>query len=167
MIPAIRTDSRGKFVKTFHEDFFRQHGLAVDFREEYYTVSQRGVLRGLHFQLPPAAHAKLVYCAHGEVLDVVVDLRQGSPTYRKHYSVLLSTDKANQIYVPIGLAHGFFVVSETATVTYKVTSVYAPDLDSGILWNSAGITWPTGLPILSERDQSFSSLEKFVTPFRY
>ena len=107
--PAVFKDERGHFVKVFHEDTFKRHHLETDFTEEYYSVSLKNVLRGLHFQLPPKDHTKMVYCVEGEVIDVVVDLRIGSPTYGEFELFQLSAEKANIIYIPPGLAHGFWV----------------------------------------------------------
>jgi len=165
--PKMFEDVRGRFVKTFHKDFFLQHGLNTEWREEYYSTSSQGVLRGLHFQLPPHDHEKLVYCSHGEVLDAVVDLRVGSPTYGQYALFRLNSEEANMVYVPRGLAHGFFTLSKIATMMYKVASVYASQHDSGILWNSAGIEWPEKLPILSVRDAGFKKLADFESPFVY
>ncbi len=130
--PQIFKDERGMFVKTFHKDVFKEHGLETGFVEEYYSFSCKGVLRGLHFQLPPKDHVKLVYCVSGEVLDAVVDLRVGSPTYGQFELFEVSAEKANMIYIPKGLAHGFYVESENAIMMYKVTTVYSPDHDTGL-----------------------------------
>jgi len=165
--PAISRDSRGTFVKTFHSDWFARNGLRADWREQYYSVSRRGVLRGLHFQLPPHDHAKLVYCTCGEVVDAAVDLRVGSPSYGHHVRIVLSVAEGNAVYLPSGLAHGFYTSSESATVVYNVTSVYAPAHDAGIRWNSAGIAWPTREPIVSDRDLGFPGMGEFASPFRY
>lgn len=169
MQPIVRGDARGRFVKTVHADAFAEHGLRSDFVEQYYSVSDHGVVRGLHFQVPPFDHAKLVYCTDGDVFDVVVDLRKGSPTYGEHRTFTLSAKAATQLYIPAGLAHGFCVTSASATLVYNVTSVYAPDHDGGILWDSAGIDWPLdalgGMPELSERDQGFPALADFDSPF--
>lgn len=167
---SLRTleDERGLFVKTFHRPAFEEHGLETDWREEYYSVSRRGVLRGLHFQLPPHEHAKLVYCTSGAVLDAVLDLRVGSPTFGRHALFELSAEKANMIYIPKGLAHGFYAVSDMATMMYKVSTVYAPEADAGILWNSAGIPWPDSDPVISVRDRGFPGFQEFTdNPFRY
>jgi dTDP-4-dehydrorhamnose 3,5-epimerase len=164
LIAAIREDARGIFVKTVHADFFRQHGLRSDFQEQYYSVSHRHVLRGLHFQLPPQDHAKLVYCTSGRVLDAVVDVRPG-PTYGRHILVELSGEKANMIYIPAGCAHGFLTLSDSATMVYNVTSAYSPQHDSGIRWDSAGIDWPTECPTVSDRDAGLIALKDFATPF--
>lgn len=165
--PNVFSDTRGRFVKIFHKEVFAEHKLVTNFAEEYYSVSHQGVLRGMHFQTPPQDHTKLVYCVAGKVIDVVVDLRVGSPTYNKFASFELSDQKANLIYIPPGLAHGFYVLSETAVLIYKVTTVYSPEHDNGILWNSVGIPWPDAEPIVSERDNKFVPLADFLSPFRY
>ncbi len=167
LTPKIFTDIRGKFVKTFHTEIFQDYGLETQFAEEYYSCSTRNVLRGLHFQTPPKAHTKLVYCVLGDVTDVVVDLRVGSPTYGKFETFELSAEKANLVYVPHGLAHGFYVTSETAIMMYKVSTVYAPDCDFGILWNSVDIPWMSEQPIISQRDREFIKFADFDSPFVY
>lgn len=167
IITDIRRDDRGSFVKVFHEDIFRQHGLATDYAEEYYSTSQRGVIRGLHFQTPPHDHAKLVYCAQGAVLDAALDLRRGSPTYGQHITLELSADNGHMLYLPAGLAHGFCSLSEQSLMTYKVTTTYAPNNDGGVLWNSAGIVWPVQEPVMSPRDRTFPTLAEFESPFVY
>ncbi len=163
--PRILEDNRGSFVKTFHHQSFKDNGLETNWVEEYYSLSHHGVLRGLHFQTPPHDHTKLVYCVVGQVLDVVLDLRVGSPTFGESTCFDLSAQKANMIYIPSGLAHGFFTLSETATMIYKVSSMYAADNDAGLLWNSAGIEWPEKNPILSARDEKFPHFDQFDSPF--
>jgi dTDP-4-dehydrorhamnose 3,5-epimerase len=154
-------------VKVFHEQAFAAQGLKTDFAEEYYSVSHKNVIRGLHFQLPPMDHVKMVYCVAGEVMDAVVDLRTGSPTYGQCALFELNAAKANSIYIPKGMAHGFCARSDQAIMVYKVSTIYSPAHDAGVLWNSVGIPWPTTEAILSERDQSFPPLDKFASPFRY
>ena len=112
-------------------------------------------------------HVKVVYCVQGAVQDVVVDLRLGSPTYGKHAVFELSAKKGNILYIPKGMAHGFCALSDNSTMVYKVSTIYTPKLDSGVLWNSVGISWPTTKAILSERDQAFETLDRFVSPFSY
>jgi len=163
--PKVFDDARGRFVKVFHEKLFAEQGLETNFAEEYYSVSHKNVVRGLHFQLPPMDHVKMVYCVQGEVMDAVVDLRLGSPTYGQYALFHLSAAKANSIYIPKGMAHGFCTLSEQAIMVYKVSTIYSPAHDAGILWNSVGITWPISLPILSARDQSFPALADFQAPF--
>ncbi len=165
--PRLQEDMRGRFVKVFHRDAFAAAGLATDYAEEYYSTSHRGVIRGLHFQLPPHDHAKLVYCVSGKVQDVVLDLRVGSPSQGGHKLVELSAEAGNMLYIPPGLAHGFCVLGESATLVYKVTSVYSAAHDAGILWNSAGIAWAVENPILSERDRAHPTLADFASPFVY
>lgn len=165
--PKIVEDERGRFVKTFHKDIFDAKNLESHFREEYYTASRQRVLRGLHFQLPPKDHAKLVYCVSGEVIDAVVDLRLGSPTFGQHHVCRLSVDNAMMMYIPSGMAHGFYVTGVDAILIYKVTATYSPEHDSGILWSSVGIQWPDQNPIISGRDRGFVPLDSFVSPFVY
>lgn len=160
-------DSRGSFVKTFHASFFEQHGLSLEIQEEYYSLSHRDVLRGMHFQIPPADYVKTVCCTLGTVLDAVVDLRIGSPTYGHHASFLLTAETPQLVYIPSGLAHGFRVVSEEALIQYQVSCVYRPESDRGIHWDSCGIDWGTRTPILSDRDKVHPRLADFVSPFRY
>lgn len=160
-------DQRGWFVKVFRHDLFEQLGLRTDFREQYCSLSRRGVLRGLHFQVPPMEHAKLVYCIEGRVFDAVVDLRRESPTYGRHATLELSREAGNLVYIPSGFAHGFYVLSERALLIYNVTSVYSSQHDRGILWNSAGIAWPDNSPIVSQRDAAHPTLNEFESPFTY
>lgn len=167
IVPKILKDERGFFVKTFHRDIFQEKGLETRFVEAYYSFSHRGVLRGLHFQTPPMEHAKLVYCVAGDVVDVVVDLRTDSPAYGRFVTFDLKAEEANMVYIPPGLAHGFYVVSESALMMYNVTSVYSPGHDTGILWNSLGIPWPDENPIISPRDRGFVPFSEFDSPFRY
>lgn len=163
--PKIFKDDRGVFIKTFHEDIFKQFGLRTDFAEEYYSVSKKNVLRGLHFQTPPMEHTKLVYCTQGSVIDAVVDLRKGSATYGEFAIFQMSAEKANMVYIPEGFAHGFSVLSDSATMLYKVTSVYLQGNDEGIRWNSVQIPWKNDHPIMSDRDKMFPALKDFDTPF--
>jgi dTDP-4-dehydrorhamnose 3,5-epimerase len=163
---SVGADDRGSFVKIFHEEFFATHGLPINFAEQYYSRSKRGVLRGLHFQLPPHDHAKMVYCVAGEIMDVAVDLRIDSPTFGRHAAMTLSAGCANQALLVSGLAHGFYVLSEMAIVVYNVTTTYAPDYDTGIRWDSAGVPWPDAHPLLSPRDAALPRLSDFRSPFR-
>ena len=163
--PSIKDDCRGRFVKTFMYSHYSAQGLATNFKEEYYSVSEQGVVRGVHFQRPPHAHTKLVYCCEGTVLDVIVDLRKSSPTFKQAVTVNLSAEQGNMIYIPQGFGHGFCVLSKTATLLYKVTSEYAQEFDDGILWSSIPIDWPINTPRISKRDAGFSSLFEFESPF--
>lgn len=165
--PRVAQDVRGRFVKVFHRGEFERLGFETVFAEEYYSLSKRNVIRGMHFQIPPADHVKVVYCVQGEVFDVVLDLRVGSPTYGQVDRFTLSADRGNYLYIPRGLAHGFCALSDIATLVYKVSTVYAPDQDCGIHWASIGVDWPTQSPIVSERDCAFPSLADFSSPFRH
>lgn len=163
--PKILEDSRGRFVKPYYLDTFTDKGIDFKIKEEYYSVSEKNVLRGLHFQTPPMATAKLVTCIDGEIFDVVVDLRKNSSSYLKYFHVNLFSGKGNMLFIPEGLAHGFCVLSEQATMLYMCSEVYSPENDSGIRWNSAGVKWPVENPIVSEKDNSLTELHKFDNPF--
>jgi len=165
VVPRVFEDERGYFVKTYHRDLYAELGLHMPFAEEFYTYSRQRVLRGLHFQTPPMQADKIVCCLHGSVLDVVVDIRVGSPTYGKHCFFDLSGKKGTMVYIPVGLAHGFYVVSPFAVLLYKTGQVYSPEHDTGIRWDSAGISWPDSHPIVSQRDQGFPVLSEFQSPF--
>jgi dTDP-4-dehydrorhamnose 3,5-epimerase len=158
-------DKRGHFVKTFHEQAFKSYGLAVDFAEEFYSISAKNVLRGLHFQLPPQDHDKIVFCLAGKAFDVVLDIRKGSPAFGKYESFELSPEKFNMVYIPRGLAHGFYSLQDNTLMFYKVTAAHAPNLDSGIRWNSAKITWPCDNPVISDKDNNLPKFDDFDSPF--
>jgi len=158
-------DSRGIFVKAFHKDSFSENGLDFDFKESFYSVSKQGVLRGMHFQLPPHDHSKLVYVTDGEILDVALDIRKDSPTFGEYFSTKLSAENTKSLYLPKGFAHGFLTLSNKATVVYMTTSIYEPDSDSGILWDSFGFNWRDNLidnVLISERDKGFARLNEFL-----
>ncbi len=163
--PRVFKDDRGRLVKTFHEEMFASHGLETDFKEEYYSVSKKNVLRGLHFQNPPHDHVKCVTCISGKIFDVVVDLRKKSSTFGHNFSIELDAKKGNMLYIPKGLAHGFYVISEEAIFLNRTTTVYEPSCDTGIKWDSCGIKWPNDKPILSEKDKEMITLDSFKSPF--
>ena len=167
VVPKTHHDERGSFVKVFHRDVFREHGLRDDFAEEFYTQSRHGVLRGIHLQTPPHEQAKLVYCVHGAVFDVALDLRAGSPTFGEHLTLELSAANGHALYLPPGVAHGFYTLTEPALMVYKVSQVHAPEHDTGVLWDSAGIAWPCTQPILSARDRELAPLAQFASPFTF
>jgi dTDP-4-dehydrorhamnose 3,5-epimerase len=161
----VSQDKRGTFVKTFHMEAFCEQGLTTDFRESYYSVSHRNVIRGMHFQLPPHEHDKLVYVTQGDILDVVVDLRPASATYGQHVAISLP-EHTHAVYIPRGCAHGFLTLSETATVVYNVTSIYAPKADAGIRWDSFGFEWPVQAPIISDRDSKFETMKESMASLK-
>jgi len=162
--PRIFTDDRGLFVKTFQASDFEKAGLDCVFKEEFYSVSRPNVIRGMHFQLPPFAHSKLVYCTESRVLDVVLDLREG-PSYGRVLTQELDAANRNMLYIPIGCAHGFMAFDKQATMVYHVSSEHNPASDAGILWNSFGFDWKNSAPILSPRDQGFVRFDAFISPF--
>ncbi len=169
--PAVHGDSRGFFAETYREPAWSEHGVPSQWAQDNHSRSAKGVLRGMHFAIGEG-QAKLVRCARGRILDVVVDLRAGSPAYGKWEAVELSDENMHQLYVPIGLAHGFVVLSDVADVTYKCTTVYDPAVERGIAYNDPeiGIEWPEGLELLvSERDAEAKLLSDIsdTLPFRY
>jgi dTDP-4-dehydrorhamnose 3,5-epimerase len=165
--PKVLSDERGNFVKVYHDTAFLDHNLQFTLMEQYYSTSKRDVIRGLHFQAPPDDHVKLVYCTNGHVLDIILDIRIGSPTYGRHVAVNLNSENRRVIYIPKGLAHGFSVISEEATMVYNLSTVYAPLNDKGIRWDSADIPWSIHSPIISDRDQDFPLFKDFESPFYY
>lgn len=160
-------DLRGSFIKTFHAQTFSDYGLETDFRESFYSVSKKNVIRGMHFQSPPYDHTKLVYVVEGEIRDVVLDVRKGSPSYGKSIIETLSDSNHCSLYIPKGFAHGFYVCSDIAKVVYMQSSEYNSEHDSGIRWNSFGLDWEVENPILSERDQNLMRFQDFESPFFY
>lgn len=164
--PTFR-DHRGVFVKTIQHSLFEGRGLEAEFREVFYTVSEPDVLRGMHVQLPPHDHAKVVYCTSGAICDMALDLRVGSPTYGKHEVYELSGLAHNALYLPRGIAHGFYVREGPAVMVYHVTSEHDPVHDTGVLWNSFQAPWPAANPVISLRDAGFETLARFRSPFRY
>lgn len=169
--PKIFRDARGYFFESFSQKEFEEKVRKIAFVQDNESMSSYGVMRGLHFQLPPFTQSKLVRCVKGKVLDVAVDIRKGSPTFGKHVSVELSEDNHRQFFVPRGFAHGFAVLSETAVFQYKCDNFYAPQSDGGIsiLDDSLGIDWklPTDKVILSEKDTKHPLLKDFDSPFKY
>lgn len=161
------SDERGVFTKPFRRSLIDKKGVHFDVAESFYTNSTANVLRGMHFQLPPADQSKMVYCVVGRVLDVILDLRVGSPTFGQHVVFELSAAEHNAIYLPSGIAHGFYVLEAPALLIYSVTSEYAPALDSGVRWDSFGMRWPTNTPVVSDRDSRLQTLDTFRSPFIY
>lgn len=163
--PFFAQDERGTFVKTFHAEQFAKAGLTVEWREEFYSSSHKGVIRGMHFQTPPHDHEKLVYCIQGRVLDVVVDLRRALPTFGRYAAVELDAAHGHGLMIPKGMAHGFLALTDDVIMAYKVATAHEPTHDSGILWNSFGLDWGIETPIVSSRDRAHPALCDFDTPF--
>lgn len=161
--PQVFGDNRGYFMETYHQEVFANAGLAMKFVQDNQSMSRKGVLRGLHLQTK-FSQGKLVRVISGEVYDVGVDLRKGSPTYGKYEGVILSGDNKRMFYVPEGFAHGFLVLSDEAIFTYKCTQIYYPGYDAGIIYNDSdiGVAWPTeGIePLLSEKDKTLPTLKE-------
>jgi dTDP-4-dehydrorhamnose 3,5-epimerase len=151
--PAVFTDDRGFFLESYNEAKFKEAGITSHFVQDNHSKSARGTLRGLHYQIE-RPQAKLCRVIEGEVLDVVVDIRRGSPRFGKHVSVILSAENKTQIMIPRGFAHGFLVLSETAQFLYKCDDFYYPKLERGILWSDPelDIKWGVEHPITSDRD---------------
>jgi dTDP-4-dehydrorhamnose 3,5-epimerase len=156
-------DSRGFFIETYHKQAFAEASLNTEFVQDNHSRSVRNVLRGLHYQDMSAPMAKLVRCTRGAIYDVAVDLRVGSPTFGQWFGVELSEDNHQQLYVPVGFAHGFAVLSEIADLQYKCTNYYAPQAEGAIRWDDAeiGIVWPITNPLLSTRDSTAMGLRQY------
>jgi dTDP-4-dehydrorhamnose 3,5-epimerase/CDP-3, 6-dideoxy-D-glycero-D-glycero-4-hexulose-5-epimerase len=163
--PNIFEDNRGKFVKTFNDSFFREIGIDIDIKESYYSISQKDVIRGMHFQIPPYEHTKIVYVPYGRVLDTVLDIRKGSPTYGSVFSIELSSQNGKFLVIPAGLAHGFKSLEDNTNVTYLQTTVYSPEYDFGIKYDSFGFNWKCENKNISQRDLSFPLFKDFNSPF--
>lgn len=162
--PMHFEDQRGSFVKTYHEGLCKTLGVNLDIQEEFYSVSRKDVIRGMHFQLPPHEHDKLVYCTRGAVTDVLLDLRTG-PGYGRVVSAELSGKNAHLVFIPKGIAHGFAALTDETLMLYKTSTAHAPEADCGIRWDSFGFDWDIAEPIISARDQQHSLFADFVSPF--
>ena len=168
--PRRFEDARGFFVETWNRKAFSQHGIEVNFVQDKSSMSrQAGTIRGLHYQKPPAAQAKLIRVVRGSAFDVAVDLRRASPTYGRHVSVTLTSEGGEQLFVPVGFAHGFCTLEPDTELAYKVSQVHSPEHESGISWDDPeiGIQWPLSglMPILSDRDRSLQRLSAIDPPF--
>ena len=169
--PRLFGDARGVFFETFSARLMQEAGLPADLSwvQDNQSGSQRGVLRGLHFQRPPHAQAKLVRVAQGRALDVVVDLRRASPTYGQHQKVELSAATGNILYVPVGFAHGFVALEDDTLCLYKCSDYYTPAAEGGLRWDDAalGIDWGVAAPLVSGKDEELPGLAAFESPFDF
>lgn len=167
LTPARFGDARGFFSETWNRRRLAEAGIDIDFVQDNHSVSARaGTLRGLHFQSPPHAQAKLVRCGRGVLYDVAVDIRRGSATYGQWVGVELSAENGRQLLIPAGFLHGFVTRADDTEIVYKCSDYYAPDCDGAVAWNSVGIDWGlTGDPVLSAKDAAAPALADFVTPF--
>jgi dTDP-4-dehydrorhamnose 3,5-epimerase len=167
--PKVFKDERGFFMETYKMPDFVTAGVKANFVQDNHSRSTKGILRGLHYQNPPFAQGKLVRAVRGEIFDVAVDIRMGSPTWGKWIGVILSEENKNILYVPETFAHGFCVLSEVAEVIYKTTNAYSAEAEAGVIWNDEdlNIEWPVKEPILSEKDQKLPSLKNADIRFYY
>lgn len=163
--PKRFNDERGQFIKTFHKDIFQDNGIDFNCEEVYFSTSKKDVLRGMHFQVPPYDHAKVVYVIEGSIIDVVLDIRTKSSSYGQFISVNLSSDNNNIIYIPAGCAHGFLALEDNSKVVYLQSSIHNAEADSGINWKSFGMNWNIEKPIISERDKKLINFNDFISPF--
>ena len=165
--PKIFKDDRGAFQESWNATTFKQLGLPITFVQDNQSVSHKNVLRGLHFQHPPHAQGKLVRVTRGRALDVVVDLRKDSKTFKKHYKIELSDEKANMLWVPAGFAHGFVALENDTVFQYKCDALYNPQTEDCLLWNdlSLGIDWEIENPIISDKDQEGKIFTALKNPF--
>lgn len=169
--PKVFGDKRGYFFESYNQKKFEENISKTSFVQDNESKSSKGVLRGLHFQKPPYAQAKLVRCVEGRVIDVAVDIRKGSPTFGKHFSIELSGENKKQLFIPRGFAHGFAVLSETVIFAYKVDNNYVPEYDSGIKYNDKdlNINWRLNEDEikLSTKDNNLSSFKDLNSPFKF
>lgn len=167
--PKVFRDDRGFFLEAYKQSAFAAFGIDHRFVQDNRSRSKKGVLRGLHYQKPPAGQGKLVSVVSGEIFDVAVDLRQGAPTYGKWVGVMLSAENKRMLYIPQGFAHGFCVLSDWADVCYKATAEYSSPHDTGVAWNDPdlGVEWPIDKPLLSEKDAKLLRLRDAAPGFRY
>ena len=167
--PTVFGDERGYFLESYNQKKFEEVVEKISFVQDNESKSSKGVLRGFHFQKPPFEQAKLVRCIEGKVLDVAVDIRKNSKTYGQHVAVLLSGKNKRQLFVPRGFAHGFLVLSDSATFAYKVDNTYAPEFEAGIRWNDKelNIQWgmENGEVMVSEKDAELPFFSEFESPF--
>jgi dTDP-4-dehydrorhamnose 3,5-epimerase len=166
-LPRVFRDDRGYFLETFSMKWFEPLGIQPNFVQDNQSVSKKGVLRGLHFQKPPFAQAKLVRVSSGRALDVAVDLRKDSPTYGQHVTCVLDAELQNVFYIPEGFAHGFVALEDNTTFLYKCTDFYNPASEGGLLWNDPelGIDWGIENPLVSPKDEVLPMLRNFESPF--
>lgn len=168
--PRRFEDARGWFSETWTPRLAAEAGIAATFVQDNHSLSRApGTIRGLHFQAPPRAQAKLVRCVRGRIMDYALDVRRGSPTYGRHVAAELTADNGHQLYVPVGFLHAFLTLEPDTEVVYKVSDVYAPECDGGVRWDSAGIDWPLPAsgPVLSDKDRVLPALAEFDSPFPY
>lgn len=169
LTPRRFGDARGFFSESWNARAMAEAGLDHDFVQDNHSLSARkGTLRGLHYQSPPRAQAKLVRCGRGALWDVAVDARAGSPTYGQWFGLELSFDNGRQLMIPAGFLHGFVTLTDDVEIVYKCTDFYAPDCDGAVAWDSCGIDWPLdGAPVLSDKDAAAPAFATLDSPFAW
>lgn len=165
--PAVFRDDRGALIRSFNKDISRSKGLISSLDQALISVNKKGVIRGMHFQIPPKEQVKIVSVVKGRIIDAILDLRKGSPSYGKHISVELSAENSQQIYIPGGCAHGFVALEDDTKVLYLQDSVQSPEHEAGIRVDSFGMNWDITDPIISKKDQDLQPLKDFDSPFTY
>jgi dTDP-4-dehydrorhamnose 3,5-epimerase len=166
--PTVYGDERGFFMESYSEGIYKQYGVDLNFVQDNHSLSlPAGTIRGLHYQLNPKAQAKLLRVTRGAIYDVIVDIREGSPTYGEWEGFILTDGNKRQLLIPEGYAHGFCTLVENTEVQYKVNNLYSSEHDSGIIWNdpAIGIQWPVTNPVLSEKDKNHPTLERAVNNY--
>jgi len=165
--PGLKEDRRGYFSKVYISGILSEHGVKANFKEVFFSYSQKGVIRGLHYQLKPMAQGKFVFIVEGKVLDVILDIRKESPTFGEWCSITLTNEGIGALWIPEGFAHGFAALSEKNYLVYIMTENYSPEKERGIAWNDPylNIDWPFNDPIMSERDSHFPSFKEADTNF--
>lgn len=165
IILSPSVDFRGKFTKIFHDGIYKEAGIHFALKEQYVSVSNKDVIRGMHFQIPPRDCDKLVTVLSGSVHDVVLDLRRNSPAYLQYINLELESDNCTALLIPKGCAHGFLALEDNSTMLYNVSEIYSSESDKGVLWNSFGYEWEVKNPVISDRDRGFCALQQFQNPF--
>ena len=169
LVPSRISDNRGFFSESYSRRRYAETEIGADFVQDNHSLSwAAGTLRGLHFQAPPAAQAKLVRCGRGAIFDVAVNIRRGSSTYGRWEGYELTAENGHQLYMPVGFAHGFVTLEPDSEIVYKCTDYYAPETEGAVRWDSCGIDWPLSVdPILSDKDAIAPALADFDSPFIY
>jgi dTDP-4-dehydrorhamnose 3,5-epimerase len=165
--PKVFEDERGYFYESYSKTVFEKHGIRAEFVQDNQSLSQKGVLRGLHFQNPPFAQGKLVRAIKGSILDVAVDIRKNSATYGQHLDIELNESNKTMLWIPEGFAHGFITLADNTIFSYKCTNFYNKDSEGSIYWNDPdlAINWGTNTPLLSEKDKTAGSFREFESKF--
>lgn len=158
-------DNRGLFLKLYNHEIYKENGINGKIEEIYLSQSSRSVIRGLHYQKPPFAHSKLIFCLSGSIFDVALDIRKDSPTYGHHFSIHLESKSNIGLYIPVGFAHGFQSLKDNSTVINGCSKVYSAEYEKGISYDSCGIKWPLDKPILSDKDKNQLSLSEITKDF--